>query len=308
MSDGRSKPRRFEGSAYDRRHTMPSTEQIRKSLEARIEQVESELRELKAAHAALTTGAEEVTTNDTTPRRLRRGRRLALGAATADEPVPLAVLAAFEQWDARGRPAQAAAAWQRDRWLAAMPAQARLLGTLPDLLDRSIVRRLVLEKPSTASGMFEAMIIVYAWGWSTTPVGVTRARNSVGAGPELVGSALLAARDAIRSGDRLDGYAALAGPHRVAGLGPSFGSKFLYFVSPQERRALILDQLVADWLAREAALSLNPTRWSIRTYGTYLTTMRRWSARVGIPDHQLEEVLFTEEATRRGLTAWAARR
>ena len=170
------------------------------------------------------------------------------------------------------------------------------------------MRQLVLEKPLTSSGMFEAMVIVYAWGWSTTPVGVTRAQNTIGAGPETLGSALLAARNAIRKGDPLDGYAALAGPHRVRGLGPSFGTKFLYFVSSEGRRALILDQLVADWLAREAALSVNATRWSVRTYSAYLTTMQRWSSQIGIPKHQLEEILFTEEATRRGLAAWAARR
>jgi hypothetical protein len=41
----------------------------------------------------------------------------------------------------------------------------------------------------------------------------------------------------------------------VKGLGASFGSKFLYFASPKDGRALILDQLVADWLAREEALT-----------------------------------------------------
>jgi Putative 8-oxoguanine DNA glycosylase OGG-like protein len=183
-----------------------------------------------------------------------------------------------------------------------------MLAALPDHLDRSTVRQLVLEKPPTASGMFEATVIVYAWGWSTTPVGVTRAQTAVGVGTKPLGLALLAARDAVRTSGPLDGYAALAGPHRVAGLGPSFGSKFLYFVSPEGRRALILDQLVATWLDREAALSLNATRWSIRTYTTYLTTMDRWSSRLGIPDHQLEEIIFTAEATRRGLGTWGAGR
>lgn len=114
-----------------------------------------------------------------------------------------------------------------------------------------------------------------------------------------------AAREALRTDDPRAGYAALAGPHRVAGLGPSFGSKFLYFVSPEGRRALMLDRLLAGWLDREAALSLNPTRLSVRTYDAYLTMMDRWSSQLGIADHQLEEILFTEEATLRGLGTWA---
>ena len=169
------------------------------------------------------------------------------------------------------------------------------------------MRQLGTEKPITASGMVEAMVIVYAWGWSTTPVGVTRAQPALGAGTSSWVRPCWQ-RATRRTRDPLAGYTALAGPHRVKGLGPSFGSKFLYFVSPDEQRALILDQLVADWLDRESALPLNPTPWSVRSYRTYLTTMDRWSSRLGIPDHQLEEIIFTEEATLRRLGAWAARR
>lgn len=286
---------------------MPSADEIRRSLEARTQELDTELRKLRAAHAALTVGAQDTTTDDATRGSRRRGGRAAFGGGADGEEIPRAVLRRFERWDAQGRPAQAAAVWQRDRWIAAMPGQARLLEALPDRLDRSIVRQLVLEKPRTARGMFEAMLIVYAWGWSTTPVGVTRARSTVGARVKQLGSALLAAREAMQTGGPRDGYAALRGPHRIAGLGPSFGSKFLYFVSPEDRRALILDQLVADWLAREASLSLSATRWSVRTYEAYLSTMNRWSSGLGIPGHQLEEIVFTEEATRRGLAAWAAR-
>jgi hypothetical protein len=285
---------------------MPSTDEIRISLEARIEELETELRKLRAAYAALTARAGAVTADDATRGSTRPDHRAAFEGADGDG-IPRAVLRVFERWDAHGRPAQAAAVWQRDRWIKALPGQARVLAALPDRLDRSVVRQLVFEKPGTARGMFEAMIIVYAWGWSTTPVGVTRAQSTVGAGVERLGSALLAARDAMRTGGPRDGYSALGGPHRVAGLGPSFGSKFLYFVSPEDRRALILDQLVADWLARDASLSLNATRWSVRRYEAYLSIMNRWSSALGIPSHQLEEILFTEEATRRGLATWAAR-
>lgn len=281
---------------------MPTADQIRTSLEVRIEHLAKELRKLQAAHAALTEGGRGVSTDEATGTRRSRGPALA-GVAERGE-IPPAVLRVFEEWDARGRPSQAAAAWQRERWLAAIPRQTRVLEALPDRLDRSTVRQLVLEKPLTARGMFEAMIIVYAWGWSMTSVGVTRAQTAIGAGIRPLGSALMAARDAVWTRDPRAGYAALAGPHRVTGLGPSFGSKFLYFVSPEGRRALILDQLLAAWLDRETALSLNADRWSIRTYAKYLTTMQVWSSLLGISDHQLEEILFTEEATLRGVT-WA---
>jgi hypothetical protein len=220
--------------------------------------------------------------------------------------VPQPVREAVERWDEYGRPAQAPTAWQRDRWVAAMPTETRWLNTLPDRLDRSIVRQSVLDRPPTTRGMFEAMVIVYAWGWSTTNVGVPRARKALGAGVEGLGAALLAAREEMDNGGPLDGYSGLAGRHRVNGLGPSFGSKFLYFVSSEERRALILDDLVAKWLARETAIEFAPNRWSVETYADYLAVMQAWSSDLGIADHQLEEILFTEEATRRGLPAWSA--
>lgn len=281
-----------------------SADEIRRSLEVRIAELESELGQLKAALGALAAGPGTTISDHETRADAPRNAATATGA---DRLIPHAIVRICERWDAEGRRAQAAAIWQRDRWMAAMPAHARLLQDLPNRLDRSIVRQRVRDAPATTRGMVEAMVIVYAWGWSVTSVGVTRAQSALGAGVERLGSALLAAREAMRLGGPLDGYAALAGPHRVKGLGPSFGSKFLYFASPQNGRALILDQLVADWLAREAALSLTANRWSVRTYAAYVSAMDEWSSGLGISSHQLEEIIFTEEATRRGLTTWSAR-
>jgi hypothetical protein len=234
----------------------------------------------------------------------RRRHRPGAGLVSGHGGVPQPVRRAVELWHDHGRPAQAATAWQRNRRVATMPGEAQLINALPDRLDRAIVRQLVLDRPPTARGMFEAMVIVYAWGWSTTNVGVPHAQKALGAGVERLGVALLAAREAMDDGQPLDGYEGLA--HRINGLGPSFGSKFLYFVSPEERRALILDDLMAKWLAREIAITLNPNRWSVQTYADYFALMNTWSSELGIANHQLEEILFTEEATRRGLPAWSA--
>ena len=43
---------------------------------------------------------------------------------------------------------------------------------------------------------------------------------------------------------------------------------------------------------------------TLPTAAAYMSTMKR---RLGIPGHQLEQIIFTEEATRRGLAAWSAR-
>ena len=283
---------------------MPGLDEIRVSLDARIEQLENEILALRAARAALEDGTAEAERVSRTGAS-GRVRDWSSGTGACIGVVPRAVLGAFERWEERGRPAQPPAGWQRDRWLAAMPGYVPLLRELPDVMDRSCVRQAVLSRPMTADGMFEAMVIVYAWGWATTPVGVPRAQRTLSFGVERLGSALLASREAMLTRGPLAGYAALAGPHRVPGLGPSFGSKFLYFASPDGGRALILDEVVASWLTREAALTLSVGLWSRTTYSTYMTSMHAWASRVGIADHLLEELLFTEEATRRGLPAWA---
>ncbi len=246
---------------------MSNADEIRRSVERRIAELEAELRKLKAAHVALMAGAG-TSSADQAPH--GDPRRVDPTVREGHSEVPRAVVRVFERW-----------------MLMAVVPRPLLCDSVNAGWWRCPVRR--------------------GWGGSVTSVGVIRAQSAIGLGVGRLGSALLAARDAMRTGGPLDGYAALAGPHRVKGLGPSFGSKFLHFVSPQDRGALILDQLVADWLAREADLSLNAKRWSVRTYTAYLSPMHAWSSGLGISSLQLEEIIFAEEATQRGLAAWAAR-
>lgn len=219
--------------------------------------------------------------------------------------VPEQIQHAFGDWDERDRPVQASVEWQRDRWLQQFPQLAAIFDALPDRLDRQSVRAIVSGASTTAGGMFEAMVAVYAWGWSMTRVGVPRARRVLQADPETVGSRLLAARTRLHEEGPLAGYWALARESRVFGLGPSFGTKFLYFVYTQHQRALILDGLVADWLSDHLGVVLASTRWVRRDYRRYLELMDAWSGELHIAAHVLEEIVFTNEATRRGLPGWS---
>lgn len=90
-------------------------------------------------------------------------------------PVPADVRHLIDEWQAHGQPAQPGVAWQRDRWLERCPELASTFNVLPDELDRAAVRGIVMSKPLTNQGMFQAMIATYAWGWSLTRVGISRA-------------------------------------------------------------------------------------------------------------------------------------
>lgn len=97
----------------------------------------------------------------------------------------------------------------------------------------------------------------------------------------------------------------LAGSGRIEGLGPTFGTKFLYFASPAHARALILDKLIATALERTSALRLNPVPWKERTYATYIATMGIWARHLGVEPDELEQVLFTDQASLNG-SQWGA--
>lgn len=176
-------------------------------------------------------------------------------------PVPGEIQRVFAEWEARDRREQAPVAWQRERWLQRLPELAPQLEALPAELDRQAVRDIVSAKPITTQGMFDAMIVVYAWGWSTTPVGIRRAGRVLSAGPQVVGSRLLAVRARVVEGGALDAYWSLARAQRVPWLGPAFGTKFLYFVSPDGARALILDDIVSSWLRQKVGVTIASSRW-----------------------------------------------
>jgi hypothetical protein len=194
--------------------------------------------------------------------------------------------------------------WQRDRWIARYPRLSCQFEALPARLSRAVLRENALQAPETAGGMFDTMIATYAWGWSTTHVGVSRAARVLNAGADQVGPHLLAARSRMLADGPVAGYWSLAREHHVHGLGPSFGTKFLFFCSADEDRALILDNLLANWLRRHHRLEVAAGRYVKKDYKTYLAAMRRWATDLGIAAHELEALIFTDEATRRNLPGW----
>ncbi|GAB3062507.1 hypothetical protein GCM10027053_26220 [Intrasporangium mesophilum] len=96
--------------------------------------------------------------------------------------------------------------------------------------------------------------------------------------------------------DALAGYRHLA-THRARYLGPAFGTKYLYFATPETGNSpLILDRLVARWVARHAGIVLNPVPWSSRTYNRYLSLMAAWSSDLEVIPAKVEELIFRDSA------------
>jgi len=163
--------------------------------------------------------------------------------------------------------------------------------------------RRAAESPAEAR---RAFLAVMAWGYGRVGYGPFRVRRLLDAAPDA-GAELQAAASALREAGPVAAYARLGnhGVARLAGLGPAFGTKFLYFCSPPgDQPALILDRLMSRWLRANAGLAVNEIRWSVPTYRRYLTSMYGWADELAVASDELEMCIFCEQAGLAG-SQWA---
>lgn len=218
--------------------------------------------------------------------------------------VPAEVRRVVERWIADGKPAQPSIPWPRQRWLDDFPANASAMKRLPDRLDRSAVRSACTDAWRSPDQAIDAFLAVMAWGYGDG-VGYGRYRTGRILSSRSDSTARLhsLARTVVTEG-AVAGYRALAseGLSRLTGLGPSFGTKLLYFWQPSDRRprALILDAFVANWLDLRAGWKIDSVPWSVQVYRGYLDQMHAWADDLGIAPDELEMSIFRDEASRRG--------
>lgn len=219
------------------------------------------------------------------------------------DSVPAALRTLVSAWITNGRSTQPAISWHRERWLEDFPEHREMLLALPRKLDRAAVRAACSDAAQDARTAEVAFLSVMVWGYGDVGYGRHRTReiltNTPGAGERLARVVGTLGRVGAKAA-----YRRLANhdDSRLAGLGPSFGTKFLYFCQPRPARttALILDTLVAEWLGQEADLDLDPGSWSEPTYGTYLDRMHQWGDALGCAPDELEACVFRASATEQG--------
>lgn len=219
--------------------------------------------------------------------------------------VPPAVARLVGDWQAGGRPRQQGIRWPRERWLAAFPETADALQALPVRLDRGTVGAACAGAAGSPAAAWQAFVVVMAWGYGTVGYGAWRTARIL-QGESHAPDRLASVTQRLAERGPLDAYGLLGGACRLQGLGPAFGTKYLYFC-PQPAagpRALILDRLVARWLARNARVSLNPGIWSSSTYGRYLELLGSWAEAIGTAPDEVEMSIFQAEADTTG-NQWA---
>lgn len=219
----------------------------------------------------------------------------------ASETVPPALDKLMTRWRADGGQAQAGMTWPRERWIERLSGHQAVLEALPDVLDREAVRRACSDAAMDATRAEVAFVAVMAWGYGGVGYGPYRTWMILTA-PDA-GHRLAEAARRLRDNGAMAAYDCLAdgGDCRLTGLGPAFGTKYLYFLPRRaEPSALILDSLAAAWLKRETDLDVNPVGWSGQTYRTYLEQMHRWAASLGCAPDELESNVFQAMKNERG--------
>jgi len=118
-------------------------------------------------------------------------------------------------------------------------------------VDARLTRQHVLdlaEKADDVESCFEVFLHAMAWGYGDNgygPYRTDRIAAEIGT-PAECGTFLLNLKNEASAGWR-SGYEFLQS-NSPKYLGPAFGTKLLYFVSPQQNRAPILDSVVSGWL------------------------------------------------------------
>ena len=226
-------------------------------------------------------------------------------ARMAKASVPPAVARLVGDWQAGGQPRQQGIRWPRARWLAAFPESADALEALPVRLDRGAVRAACLGAADSPDAAWQAFVVVMAWGYGTVGYGAWRTARILQRDAHAPERLARVAQQLAEQG-ALDAYGVLGRACRLRGLGPAFVTKYLYFCpqSPAGPRALILDRLVARWLAKNVSISFNPGFWSLKTYGRYLDLLGSWAEALGAGSDEVEWCIFQAESGTTG-NQWA---
>jgi len=212
--------------------------------------------------------------------------------ATARRPIPDDLLSTAMRWQQAGRPPQRGSSWSLRSWQDGLPEQSDFLATVPNPIDRasaiSLCRRAGDEPAAAVHGFVAAML----WGYGMVgygPFRTARVLHDNDAAAERLQHAAVLARD--------DGGPAAfdwLARHRLRWLGVAFATKYLYFCAAtgSATPALVLDQLVRDWLADHADWRLS-REWNVADYRAYVTTVCAWGVELGLPPPDVEMLIFT---------------
>lgn len=201
----------------------------------------------------------------------------------------------YETWLANGSPGQAGFDWTstKEKWLSYFQADTDFIWSIPQLVDRTFLRKIVSGEEYSIRHKFLAVMI---WGYGDRAYGPYRVDQML---RQINTEYLLnQAFNLAQSGKPIEAYGYLS-KNRINFLGPSYTSKFVCFSTPREIGAPIFDSFIARWLEKNTStefkdLSLSSQTWNIKAYTKYLTWIQAHAKHLNAYPDDLELVIFRE--------------
>lgn len=187
-------------------------------------------------------------------------------------------------------------------WTGHLERNGPMLDALPAELDRRMTARLVEDLlPGDVTAAFTVAMI---WGHGFSGYGPYRTAKVLTAAPSprtapvstVVRDRLGESVEVSRQRGAIEGYRFLNnGTGKIAGLGPAFFTKWLYFVTARGQAsaaaaAPVLDALVMSWLGAHAGVLLRPGYTD--DYARYVETLTAWGAPHSLAPADVEERIF----------------
>jgi hypothetical protein len=212
------------------------------------------------------------------------------------------------EWELRGKPRQDGVDWPLQEWLTDFPEYETFLTGLKaknlGLLDRKLVRDVTLG--SISSGKLElGFLACMIWGFGGRGYAQHRTRKIVSS-PNFE-KILRDTVQNLQNGDIAGAYTSLIekGPE---GLGCSFGSKYLYFASPEDIaiRPIIVDALIAKAISEMTLFRVDSARMDSHRYVKLIEEFSQAAQSLGFEPDVLEEILFDAIARNSGASGWSS--
>jgi hypothetical protein len=188
-----------------------------------------------------------------------------------------------------------------NEWSDKFPMIEENNGALVRMGTEKVSRKQVFDafaEVSHSGTLKEVFVSVMAWGFRPDSYGPYRTSVMLSTPRKnfVVDEILLSVAD---EKDPVRAYRALE--YKIHGLGPAFGTKFLYFTSSVENRAPILDAVVANWLWRYGVRDakgkwITPVGWNAKLYERYVQFCTEVCQQLGIADRGLVEYLMFVDA------------
>ncbi len=212
------------------------------------------------------------------------------------------------EWELRGRPRQDGVDWPLQEWLNDFPECEEFFRELKSknlgLLSRQLVKEVTANSITTGNLEF-GFLACMVWGFGDRGYAQHRTRKIISA--TNFHQILTDTVNHLKRGDIAAAYTSLIenGPE---GLGCSFGTKYLYFASPddQELKPIIVDAIIAKAINEWTLFRANPLRMDANRYVKLLEEFSQASQELQLQPEVLEEILFDAMAKKSGGTSWSS--